>query len=88
MDNSGDCPLVMGMRALAILCVLACGTVAACSGDPGSLGITGPGVHPVAPPEADPGNGYTAGVPQSGTIYGPTYGVPSHGSTGFWGYND
>jgi hypothetical protein len=76
------------MRVFAILCVLSCAGLAACSSDPRSFGITGPGVHTVAEPQADPGNGYSAGVPQSGTTYGPTYGGPSGGSTGFWGYND
>ncbi len=74
------------MRAISLLAVLACGILTACSGDPRSLGITGPGVQAVPPPEADPGNATPAGVTQSGTTYGPSYG-PVRGPTGFWGYN-
>lgn len=88
VDRAGGIAQSGVMRAFAILCVLSCAVLAACSGDPRSLGITGPGIHPVAQPQADPGNGYSAGVPQSGTAYGPSYGEPSRGSSGFWGYND
>jgi hypothetical protein len=59
----------------------------ACSGDPGSYGITGPGVSPAAVTapagiEATP----TPGAPTSGTSFGPSSGATT-GASGFWGYN-
>jgi hypothetical protein len=76
-----------GMRTLAILAFLICGVLAACSGDPKSLGITGPGIHTVPPPDADPGNGIPTGSPVAGTSYGGDSYGPTRGQTGFWGYN-
>jgi hypothetical protein len=73
------------MRTLAIL-AFACGVLTACSGDPRSLGITGPGVQTVPPPVTDPGNGIPTGTPGAGTNYGSFYGS-TPGPTGFWGYN-
>ena len=73
------------MRALLGFCLLAC--LAACSGDPKSFGITGPGLQPVPQPEVDTGNNVTPGVPQSGTFYGPTNGAVT-GQSGYWGYNN
>jgi hypothetical protein len=61
----------------------------ACSGDPRSYGITGPGTAKLPPQvptvagEATP----TPGVPTPGSYYGPTHG-PSSGDSGFWGYNN
>ena len=74
------------MRAIALLAVLACGILAACSGDPKSLGITGPGVRVESPPNADPGDGVAAGFQPAGTSYGTSI-APTRGQTGFWGYN-
>jgi hypothetical protein len=60
----------------------------ACSGDPRSLGITGPGVQPapaVVPLDA-PDSDTAPGVSTSGPLYGPTN-RPTSGSSGFFGYN-
>jgi hypothetical protein len=71
------------MRIIAILSVLC---LAACSGDPRSYGITGPG-KPQAPPEQpDDSSVGRPGIPDSGTVYGPSV-VPSTGSNRYWGYN-
>jgi hypothetical protein len=68
--------------ALSVLFVLA-----ACSGDPRSYGITGPGTQAVTKPEpARTGDSAMPGVPTTGTYYGPTT-APVTGSSGFWGYN-
>jgi hypothetical protein len=72
------------MRTIGTLGLLL--LLAGCVGDPKSLGITGPGARPVPQPEADTGNSYQMGSPQTGTGYGPSYGQ-STGSSGFWGYN-
>ncbi len=76
-----------GMRAvLAIFLLIG---LTACSGDPRSYGITGPGAQPpaapsaeIAPEEASP----VPGVSNSGTSYGPAT-QPTTGGSGFWGYN-
>jgi hypothetical protein len=62
--------------------------LAACSGDPRSLGITGPGT-PTAPADSAPAgldSTPAPGAPTSGTYYGPTN-RPVTGGSGFWGYN-
>jgi len=60
----------------------------ACSGDPQSYGITGPGPQPapvVVPADTDTSNPIP-GVPTSGSYYGPSNGpIPSTGR--FFGYN-
>jgi hypothetical protein len=62
--------------------------LAACSGDPKSWGITGPGAQP--PPVVGPTDPLdtdtSPGVSTSGTSYGPTN-RPTSGSSGFFGYN-
>jgi hypothetical protein len=63
--------------------------LAACSGDPRSYGITGPGPQLAPAPVAEPTGqdiNTVPGVPTSGSYYGPSTG-PTSGSTGFWGYN-
>jgi hypothetical protein len=63
--------------------------LAACSGDPRSFGITGPGVQTVTQPDAAPTGADTSptpGAPTSGSYYGPSNG-PITGGSGFWGYN-
>jgi hypothetical protein len=75
------------MRSLLVLGLLL--AVAACSGDPRSYGITGPGPQAVAKPDPAQNSGDstpTPGVPTSGTYYGPTN-APVTGGSGFWGYN-
>jgi hypothetical protein len=74
------------MRLLLTLGFLS--LLSACSGDPRSYGITGPGTSAPPPPvavgpEAEPSP--TPGV-STGASYGPTSG-PSSGASGFWGYN-
>jgi hypothetical protein len=62
--------------------------LAACSGGPKALGITGPGPQaaPVAPSDdIDSGTG-TPGVSTSGSYYGPSVG-PIKSNSGFFGYN-
>jgi hypothetical protein len=80
----GHTPFMRSLLALGLLLILA-----ACSGDPGSFGITGPGSPAATKPDPaqtrDDTNGMP-GVPTSGTYYGPTNG-PVTGSSGFWGYN-
>jgi hypothetical protein len=75
------------MRSLLVFGLLF--ALAACSGDPRSFGITGPG-PPQAVAQPDPaqtgGTSSAPGVPTSGTYYGPTN-APVTGSSGFWGYN-
>jgi hypothetical protein len=73
--------LVFALSSLIVL--------AACSGDPKSWGLTGPGPQQ-APPEAPvaaPDTSPTPGVTTTGPTYGPTFG-PTGGNNGFWGYND
>jgi uncharacterized lipoprotein YajG len=62
--------------------------LAACSADPKSLGITGPGPQIVpAPPSADMDSGTgTPGVSTTGSYYGPSVG-PIKSNSGFYGYN-
>jgi hypothetical protein len=74
------------MRALVALSLLA--VLAACTSDPQSWGITGPGPPPApaaAPSEAadDPA---APGVSTSGPLYGPSN-RPTSGPSGFFGYN-
>lgn len=72
------------MRAVTALgLVLA---LAACSGDPRSYGITGPGPPP-PPPSAGDDTGTPLGTPTSGSYYGPSTGPIMGGGSGFWGYN-
>lgn len=63
--------------------------LAACSGGPQSLGITGPGKPtPITPPTEDPTNAMgTPAVQTGGTSYGGNAG-PTTGGSGFWGYNN
>ena len=84
-------PQNAAMRTVFAFGLLLC--LAACSGDPRSYGITGPGTntHTDAPsmPGTDPvaGDNDTApGVSTSGSSYGPTNG-PIRGRTGYYGYN-
>jgi hypothetical protein len=86
MDSFAGSAKNGAIRVLAILVCLTCAVLTGCSGDPRSLGITGPGVQTVQPPPTDPGNGVPTGVPAAGTSYGSFYG-PTGGQTGFWGYN-
>jgi hypothetical protein len=60
----------------------------ACSGDPRSFGITGPGAEPApaAPATASPDTAPMPGVATTGPTYGPST-APSTGNSGFWGYN-
>jgi hypothetical protein len=69
--------------ALGLLSLLA-----ACSGDPRSFGITGPGSGPapVAPATDSADTAPKPGVSTTGPTYGPSIG-PSGGNSGFWGYN-
>jgi len=77
------------MRAVLVLGLLI--SVTACSGDPKSYGITGPGQHPVTPgvgsiANPDSSTTPTPGVPTPDSYYGSSIGpIPS--SSGFYGYN-
>jgi hypothetical protein len=75
------------MRAVLVMGLLI--SLAACSGDPKSYGITGPGQQPIAPvaPTPDPnGSTVTPGVPTPGSYYGSSIGpIPSN--SGYYGYN-
>jgi hypothetical protein len=89
-----DIPARIGQRAvmLRILMLLTLAGLTACSGDPRSLGITGPGVNPPpAQQNASPfaeDTGAAPGLPTSGSFYGPTNNGPVTPSSGFWGYNN
>lgn len=74
------------MRTILTLGLLI--ALAACSGDPRSYGITGPGTHsaPATPANETPDSAPVAGVSTSGTSYGPSN-RPTTGASGFWGYN-
>lgn len=75
------------MRVLVILALLI--PVAACSSDPQSYGITGPGSQTSPTPAHAPAGddtGAMPGVPTSGSYYGPST-RPVTGGSGFWGYN-
>ncbi|HEY3845650.1 MAG TPA: hypothetical protein VGL95_00890 [Acetobacteraceae bacterium] len=75
----------MRIVALAILFPL----LAACSGGPQALGITGPQGSvptPVAEPAPPVDPLENPATLSSGTRYGPTY-APSTGGGNFWGYN-
>jgi hypothetical protein len=83
--------MVQPAQSAAMCKVLALGFLtflAACSGDPRSFGITGPGAEPppVAPPIASPDTAAAPGVSTTGPTYGPST-APSSGNSGFWGYN-
>jgi hypothetical protein len=85
MDRGSVVGQSAGMRwviGLGLLFVLA-----ACSGDPRSYGITGPGAQP-APVAAPAGAEDTPspGVTTTGTSFGPSTGATT-GASGFWGYN-
>lgn len=82
MDTLGKCRQYWAMRILAALVLFG---LAACSGNPGAYGITGPNapVQPEAPTDAT----LTApGLPDNGTMYGPTV-APTTGQSRYWGYN-
>lgn len=73
------------MRAILTLgCLIA---LSACSGDPKSFGITGPGPQgtPSGPVFQVPGE-TSPGVSTSGSYYGPSNG-PVKSNSGFFGYN-
>ena len=76
----------LAMRLIIALGLL--GLLTACSGDPKSWGITGPGPQPAPTAAAvvTPDNSTSPGVTITGPTYGPTFG-PSTGNSGFWGYN-
>jgi hypothetical protein len=88
VDRYGRRAQTLPMRALIALGLLT--VLAACSGDPRTYGITGPGAQPapvvhhvVDEPDSSP----TPGVTTTGTSYGPSTG-PATGTSGFWGYNN
>jgi len=63
--------------------------LAACSGDPKSYGITGPGQQtpaPVVSPLDSNASTPTPGVPTAGSYYGSSIG-PIPTNSGFFGYN-
>jgi len=70
------------MRASAAL-VLMLG-LSACSGDPASYGITGPGMQPVPGPSGTTVD--APAIPNTGSTYGPSV-VPSTGNGNYWNYN-
>ncbi len=74
------------MRTSVLLIVLI--GLAACSGDPKAMGITGPGPQaaPVAPSLDEDGGNPIPGVSTTGSQYAPSIG-PIKGNTGFYGYN-
>jgi hypothetical protein len=87
MDSRGMISHTPPMRSLPLLGLLL--VLAACSGDPRTFGITGPGGPALPKPDAAQTRDDTnsmPGVPTTGTYYGPTNG-PVTGSSGFWGYN-
>jgi hypothetical protein len=77
---------------MAVRAVLAFGflmLLAACSGDPRSYGITGPGPQPapvVLPADTADTSNPVPGVPTSGSYYGPSNG-PIKSNSRFFGYN-
>jgi hypothetical protein len=77
-----------GMRTVLVLGLLT--VLAACSGDPATYGITGPGTQPkpAVPAVAEsPDTSPTPGMTTAGPSWGPSSG-PSTGGSGFWGYNN
>jgi hypothetical protein len=74
------------MRTSVLIIVLF--GLAACSGDPKAMGITGPGPQaaPVAPSLDEDGGNPIPGVSTTGSQYAPSIG-PIKGNTGFYGYN-
>jgi hypothetical protein len=62
--------------------------LSACSGDPKSWGITGPGgaSQPAASNDPVPEATTPPGMSTTGSTYGPTGGASS-GTSGYWGYN-
>ncbi len=76
--------------SMRLLFILGCfGFLAACSGDPKALGITGPGLQttPRPSPAFGEDTGANPGAPISGTYFGPSNNGPVTGASGFWGYN-
>jgi hypothetical protein len=69
---------------IALFLLLSC--LAACSGDPRSYGITGPGRQPAPPALPDDATLGQPGIPDGGSVVGPSI-TPSTGSNRFWGYN-
>ena len=65
---------------IATLCVAGCGE------SPASLGITGPGAPPTAPPASDDSTITNPGIPDTGGGYGPGLG-PSPSSGRYFNYN-
>jgi len=75
------------MRAVFAFSVMM--LLAACSGDPRTYGITGPGqqsLAPVAAPVDPDASTPTPGVPTAGSYYGSSIG-PIRSNSGFFGYN-
>jgi hypothetical protein len=68
------------MRSILVLLIVL--GLCACSGSPGSLGITGPGPQGTLP-APPPGMG---DLTDYGTVYEPAM-APTNGGGRFWGYN-
>ncbi|WP_428483490.1 hypothetical protein [Rhodopila sp.] len=85
MDSLSSFGHSPAMRIFYIMCLI---VLSSCSGDPRSLGITGPGTQAATPPPSSTLEDTTGtpGVPTSGSFYGPSRG-PVTGASGFWGYN-
>jgi hypothetical protein len=91
-------PLAMRCKGklFRLIAVIAPMLLAACSGGPQALGITGPGQSPMpvavqnnaaSPvPNPVPDASPRAGAPTTGTFYGPNNG-PTSGNGNFYGYN-
>lgn len=71
-------------RLLSVAAIL---LLAGCAGDPGAMGITGPGTQAVPAPARNDGEASSLGATQAGTYYGASTG-PTTGTHGFWGYNE
>jgi hypothetical protein len=86
MDRSRVIAHNAAMRVVLVLGFLS--LLAACSGDPKSYGITGPGPQaaPVAPAVDQEQSNPVPGVSTSGSYYGPSNG-PIKSNSGFFGYN-
>jgi hypothetical protein len=76
----------LGKPMMRIAFLFAALGVAACSSSPASLGITGPGAQPVAPP-APSDDIAPAGVPDVGNTYSPSYGPIPSGNGRYFNYN-
>lgn len=70
------------MRIFALLLLIG---LAGCSGDPGALGITGPGGSQVAPAPTNAENGVT-NPELKGSRFAPSM-VPTTNGGHYWGYN-